>query len=58
MVQLDIGAVVVYVVGGGSLSEYELMDQVSKNIKKQIIYGCDYLYTGSEFVNELKLIHS
>ena len=56
--QLDTSAVVVYVVGGGSLSEYELVVKLQKQIEKQITYGCDYLYTGNEFVQELRLIHS
>lgn len=57
-VQLETSAVIAYVVGGGSLSEYETIKKLNDQIQKQIIYGCDYLYTGEEFVGELRKLHS
>ena len=56
-VRLDVNSVCVYVIGGGSYSEYETVMSVQSKVLMQMIYGCDYLYTPEEFVKELRVIH-
>ena len=49
--------VVVYVAGGGSYYEYQKIIELQDKIGKQVIYGCDYLYSPEAFVDELKNIY-
>lgn len=46
--------IIVFMVGGGSLSEYEYIDDILGKNKKQVIYGCDYLYRPTNFLRELE----
>ena len=47
--------IIVFICGGGCLSEYEYIDDWLNGKKnKHIIYGCDYLYKQNEFLKELE----
>ena len=46
--------VIVYVVGGGCLGEFEYIDELLKKSGKNVMYGCDYLYRPTEFVEDLE----
>ena len=47
--------IIVFICGGGCLSEYEYLDDwLYGKKKKHIIYGCDYLYKQNEFLKELE----
>ena len=46
--------VIVYVVGGGCLGEFEYIDELLKKSGKNVMYGCDYLYRPNEFVDDLE----
>ena len=56
-VNLKVDSVLVYVIGGGSFHEYQTVMKLRNSLNKQIIYGCDYLYSPTEFVGELREIH-
>jgi hypothetical protein len=49
--------VVVYVAGGGSYYEYQKVTELQETIGRKVIYGCDYLYSPEQFVDELKNIY-
>jgi len=49
--------VIVFFVGGGSLAEYEYLDQLFTKNNKNIIYGCDHLYSPREFVECLEQLN-
>lgn len=53
-VNYSFNQIIVFMVGGGSLSEYEYVDEVLSKNGKNVIYGCDYLYRPTEFVQELE----
>lgn len=45
--------IIVYILGGGSLAEYEyICDKIGKNVN--IYYGCDKLYSPKQFLEEIK----
>ena len=50
--------IIVFICGGGCLSEYEYLDDwLFRKKKKHIIYGCDYLYKQNEFLKELEELY-
>lgn len=46
--------VIVFMVGGGSLSELEYIEGLLDKGGKKVIYGCDYLYRPNEFMQDLE----
>ena len=48
----NIKNIIVYILGGGCLAEYEyICDKIGNNVN--IYYGCDKLYSPKEFLNEI-----
>ena len=47
----------VFMVGGGSLAEYEYIYELLSKNRVNVIYGCDKLYRPKEFLNEIELIN-
>jgi len=49
--------VIVFTIGGGSFVENELMQQLAdemlKNHKIQVLYGCDKVYSPTEYISQL-----
>ena len=46
--------IMVFFIGGGSLGEYEYIDLLLQKGNKNVMYGCDYLYRPTEFINDLE----
>lgn len=46
--------VIVYIIGGGSLNEYEYIHSLIGSSNCNLIYGCDKLYKPNEFTNEIE----
>ena len=46
--------IVVFVAGGGSYYEYECMHKLQEEMKIQIIYGSDFVFTPDGFAQELE----
>lgn len=46
--------IIVFFIGGGSFGEYEYIDELLKKNNKNVIYGCDYLYRPTEFLDDLE----
>eukprot|EP00164_Ancoracysta_twista_P024364 GFYU01046150.1.p1 GENE.GFYU01046150.1~~GFYU01046150.1.p1 ORF type:complete len:185 (+),score=16.59 GFYU01046150.1:50-556(+) len=59
-VRLDVGGfsqVVVFVVGGGSVTEYDnIKEWESRNPKKSVVYGSSALMNGNSFLQELNTL--
>ena len=49
----DINNIIIYILGGGSLAEYEYIYEKMRNNNVNIYYGCDKLYSPKEFLNEI-----
>ncbi|CAI2361686.1 unnamed protein product [Moneuplotes crassus] len=41
-----------YVTGGGSYYEYQRVHELQNKINKNVIYGCDYIYSPEEFCSK------
>lgn len=46
--------IIVFYIGGGCLGEFEYIDELLKKSNKNVIYGCDYLYRPTEFLDDLQ----
>lgn len=43
----------VFVCGGGSYYEYQCMHTLQQEMKVQILYGSDYMFSPEEFLQEI-----
>jgi hypothetical protein len=48
--------IIVFVVGGGSYTEYQNLMRYAQNTKKNIIYGSTCINTPNEFLNQIKTL--
>ena len=46
--------VFVFIVGGGSLAEYEYISELLSRNRLNVIYGCDKLYRPDDFIDEIR----
>ena len=54
----DCSEMIVYVYGGGSLAEFECLEQKMNGLNKTLLYGSDKIYRPVEFLEELEMLGS